>query len=48
MILHIYQLITAFIAALIVAVMFRERKFSRQILGGAVLVLLILRILLIK
>ena len=48
MILHIYQLITVFIAALVVAVMLRERKLSRQLLGGVVLVLLILRILLIK
>jgi len=48
MILHIYQLMTVFIAVLVIAVMLRERNLSRQITGGVVLVLLLLRIFLIK
>ena len=48
MILHIYQLMTVLIAALVIAVMLRERNLSRQITGGVVLVLLLLRIFLIK
>ena len=48
MILHLYQLMTVLIAALVIAVMLRERNLSRQITGGVVLVLLLLRIFLIK
>jgi hypothetical protein len=48
MMLHLYQLITALIAALVVAVILRERSLSRQITGGVVLVLLLLRLFLIK
>ena len=48
MILHIYQLMTVLLAVLVIAVMLRERNLSRQITGGVVLVLLLLRIFLIK
>jgi hypothetical protein len=48
MILHIYQLIAVLIAVLVIVVMLRERNLSRQIMGGVVLVLLLLRIFLIK
>ena len=48
MMLHIYQLITALIAVLVMAVMVRERNLSRQITGAIVLVLLLLRVFLIK
>ena len=48
MILHVYQLITLLIAVLVIAVMLHERNLSRQITGGVVLVLLLLRIFLIK
>jgi hypothetical protein len=43
-----YQAITAFLAVLITAVTLRERNPGRQITGGVVLVLLLLRIFLIK
>jgi hypothetical protein len=46
--LHIYQAITLLIAILVCAVMMRERNLGRQITGGVVLVLLLLRIFLIK
>jgi len=39
---------TVLIAALVIAVMLRGRNLSRQITGGVVLVLLLLRIFLIK
>ena len=48
MILHVYQLITLLIAVLVIAVLLRERNLSRQVTGGVVLVLLLLRIFLIK
>jgi hypothetical protein len=46
--LHIYQAITLLIAILVAAVTVRERSLGRQITGGVVLVLLLLRIFLIK
>lgn len=48
MMLHVYQLITLLIAVLVVAVTVRERNWSRQIIGGMVLVMLLLRLFLIK
>ncbi len=48
MILHLYQLICLFIAALTVAVVFREPAIGRQLTGGLVLVMLLLRVFLIK
>jgi hypothetical protein len=48
MMLHIYQLITLLVAVLVVAAILRERSLSRQITGGVVLVLLLLRLFLIK
>jgi hypothetical protein len=46
--LIVYQGICAFLAVLIAAVTFRERNLGRQITGGIVLTLLLLRIFLIK
>ena len=43
-----YQLITGGIALLVVAAIWREKSPARQVTGGMVLVLLILRLLLIK
>ena len=48
MMLHVYQLITLLIAVLVVAVTVRERNWGRQIIGGMVLVMLLLRLFLIK
>ena len=48
MMLHIYQLITLLVAVLVVAAILRECSLSRQITGGVVLVLLLLRLFLIK
>lgn len=48
MMLHIYQLLTALIAVLVATVTLRERNLGRQIMGGVVLVMLLLRIFLIK
>ena len=48
MMLHIYQLITALIAILVATVTLRERNFGKQVIGGVVLVMLLLRIFLIK
>ncbi len=48
MMLHIYQLLTALIAVLVATVTIRERNLGRQITGGVVLVMLLLRIFLIK
>jgi hypothetical protein len=48
MMLHIYQLITALMAVLVATVTLRERNLGRQITGGVVLVMLLLRIFLIK
>jgi hypothetical protein len=46
--LHVYQLITALIAILVAIVTIRERNFGKQVVGGVVLVMLLLRIFLIK
>lgn len=48
MMLHIYQLITTLIAILVAIVTLRERNLGRQVIGGVVLVMLLLRIFLIK
>ncbi|MEI6197432.1 MAG: hypothetical protein WCS42_24215 [Verrucomicrobiota bacterium] len=48
MMLHVYQLITLLMAVLVAIVTLRERNLGRQITGGVVLVMLILRIFLIK
>ena len=48
MMLYIYQAITALIAMLVSVATLRERSLGRQITGGVVLVLLLLRIFLIK
>ena len=46
--LTLYQLLTGLIAALVAVVTLRERTFGRQITGGMVLVLLLLRLFLVK
>jgi len=47
--LHIvYHAIVVFIALLVAAVTLRERSIGRQVSGGIVLVILLLRIFLIK
>jgi len=43
-----YQAICVWLALLIAAVTVRERNLGRQITGGVVLILLLLRIFLIK
>ena len=48
MMLHIYQLLTTLMAVLVGTVTLRERNLGRQIMGGVVLVMLLLRIFLIK
>ncbi len=48
MMLHVYQLITLLMVVLVAIVTLRERNLGRQITGGIVLVMLILRIFLIK
>lgn len=44
----IYQAIVVFIALLVAAVTLRERSIGRQVSGGIVLVILLLRIFLTK
>jgi hypothetical protein len=46
--LIVYQGICVLLAILIAAVTLRERNLSRQITGGLVLILLLLRMFLIK
>ncbi len=46
--LLIYRLITAALAVLLLAALFRRRPFGEQVTAGMVLVPLMLRILLIK
>jgi ABC-type sulfate transport system permease component len=46
--LTIYQAITLLLAVLVAWVTVRERSLGRQITGGIVLILLLLRIFLIK
>ncbi len=46
--LIVYQGICVLLAVLIAAVTLRERSLGRQVTGGVVLVLLLLRIFLIK
>jgi len=48
MMLHIYQLITLLVAVLVATVTLRERNLGRQLTGGVLLVMLLLRIFLIK
>jgi hypothetical protein len=46
--LLIYRVITAALALLLLAALFRRRPFSEQVTAGMVLVPLMLRVLLIK
>lgn len=46
--LVVYQLITAFLAVLVLIVTLRERSLGRQISGALVLIPLLLRVLLLK
>ena len=44
----IYQAIVVFIALLVAAVTMRERSIGRQVSGGIVLMILLLRIFMVK
>jgi hypothetical protein len=44
----VYQAIVVFIALLVAAVTLRERSIGRQVSGGIVLIILLLRIFMVK